>query len=137
MNITELIADYQTLPEFSGLNLVDVNQVSLFGDRPMNIAATRGSIDEMTLLMIHGAGVNDAGEHGYTPLHNAVEQGQIHAVLWLLAQGANTLLRNDSGETPAALARVLGENEIASVLEGAAMACIKGSLKPEDQHRNG
>lgn len=125
MNITGLIADYQTIPEYSGLNLVDVNQVSLFGDRPMNVAATRGSIDEMALLMTHGVRVNDAGEHSYTPLHNAVEQGQLGAVLWLLAQGADAALRNDAGETPATLARVLGEHEIASLLEGAAHASIK------------
>lgn len=125
MNITELMADYQTLPEYSGLNLVDVNQVSLFGDRPMNVAATRGSIDEMALLVAHGARVNYAGEHGYTPLHNAVEQGKLSAVLWLLAQGADTALRNAAGETPAALARILGENEIASLLEGAAASGVK------------
>ena len=120
MNITDLLADYQTLPEYSGLNLVDANQVSLFGDRPMNVAATRGSTQEMALLVAHGALVNDSGEHGYTPLHNAVEQGQLSAVLWLLDQGADTAVRNDAGETPAALARVLGENDIASVLEDAA-----------------
>ena len=118
MNIADIMRDYQTLPEYSGLTLVDVNQVSLFGDRPINVAATRGSVGELELLVTHGARVNEAGEHGYTPLHNAVEQGKLDAVLWLLAHGADRTARNNAGETPAELARVLGEEDVASLLEG-------------------
>jgi uncharacterized protein len=118
VTINDILRDYQTLPEYLGLHLSDVNQVSLFGDRPMNVAATRGSIDEMEVLLAHGARVNEAGEHGYTPLHNAVEQGQLDAVLWLLAHGANKSMRNGAGETPAELARVLQEEDIAVVLGG-------------------
>lgn len=117
MSIADLLDDYQTLPEYQGLHLTDVNQVSLFGDRPMNVAATRGSLDEMGLLLAHGAWIDQAGEHGYTPLHNAVEQGEMAAVAWLVAQGADKSIRNSAGETPADLARVLQENDIASFLE--------------------
>jgi uncharacterized protein len=119
MNIADLLTDYQSLPEYSELKLVDVNQVSLFGDRPINVAATRGSIEELTVLLDHGARVNDAGEHGYTPLHNAVEQGKLDAVQWLLANGADRALRNHDGDTPADLARKLGETEIGKLLRGA------------------
>jgi uncharacterized protein len=126
MNISDIMNDYQTLPEYSGLRLVDVNQVSLFGDRPMNVAATRGSIDEMEVLVSHGARMSDAGEHGYTPLHNAVEQSQLDAVLWLLAHGADMTAINNAGETPLALARVLGEEQIASILENTAGTKGKG-----------
>ena len=84
----------------------------------MNVAATRGSIDEMEVLLAHGAHVNEAGEHGYAPLHNAVEQGHLDAVLWLVAHGANMSLRNAAGETPADLARILREESIAEALGG-------------------
>lgn len=117
MDIKLILTDYESLPEYSGLNLVDVNQVSLFGDRPINIAATRGSIEELETLVAHGANVNDAGEHGYTPLHNAVEQGRLEAVVWLLAHGADKALPNDAGETPAELALVLEDVRIASLLQ--------------------
>jgi uncharacterized protein len=127
VNIADILKDYQTLPEYSGLRLVDVNQISLFGDRPMNVAATRGSINEMEVLVSHGARVSEAGEHGYTPLHNAVEQGQLDAVLWLLAHGANTTVKNNSGETPAALAQILGEEQIALMLEKAAGTAGEGT----------
>lgn len=116
MKFEDLIKDYESLPEYSGLKLKDVNQVSIFGDRPINVAATRGSIDELAMLVAHGACVNDAGEHGYTPLHNAVEQGYIEAVKWLLANGADRSIRNHKGEKPAELAKLLGEDSIAAVL---------------------
>jgi uncharacterized protein len=117
VTIDDVLGDYQTLPEYLGLRLSDVNQVSLFGDRPMNVAATRGSIDEMEVLTMHGARVNEPGEHGYTPLHNAVEQSQLDAVRWLLTHGADKSVRNSAGETPGDLARVLFEEEIVAVLE--------------------
>lgn len=116
ISIDELFIDYQSLPEYSGIKLTDVNQKSLFGDHPINIAATRGSIAEMTLLVEHGACVDEAGEHGYTPLHNAVEQGHLDAVVWLLKSGARKDARNSSDQTPAELAHVLGEEEIANFL---------------------
>ncbi|MEZ5627899.1 MAG: ankyrin repeat domain-containing protein [Rhodocyclaceae bacterium] len=68
MDIKLILTDYESLPEYSGLNLVDVNQVNLFGDRPINIAATRGSSEELETLVAHGAPtINDAGGYGYTP----------------------------------------------------------------------
>jgi uncharacterized protein len=120
VKLADILKDYQTLPEYISLRLVDVNQVSLFGDRPINVAATRGSIEEMKVLINYGACINNVGEHGYTTLHNAVEQGQLNAVLWLLAHGADRNLRNDAGETPAALARALGEEGIALILDARA-----------------
>jgi ankyrin repeat protein len=117
MRIEDIFQDYATLPEYSGIELLDVNQSSLFGDRPINVAATRGSLEEMEILLAHGAHVNDAGEHGYSPLHNAVEQGRRDAVEWLVKHGADVLARNDAGETPEDLATLLGEGEIASLLK--------------------
>lgn len=70
-----LLAEYSALPEFSGLECADVNSLGLFGDRPIHIAATRGDIDEIQLILGHGADINCKGEHGYTALHDAVEQG--------------------------------------------------------------
>jgi len=116
MTLAELFADYQSLPEYSGRVLDDVGCKSLFGDKPINIAATRGSIEELWLLCENGADVNEPGEHEYRPLHNAVEQGHMEAVIWLLERGANKALSNMRGETPLDLAVMLEEKEIAELL---------------------
>jgi ankyrin repeat protein len=116
MTLTELFADYQSLPEYSGKVLDEVNCVSLFGDKPINIAATRGSLEELALLVNYGADVNDPGEHGYRPLHNAVEQGKVAAVQWLLMRGADKNLKNTQGDTPLDLALMLDEADIADIL---------------------
>jgi len=110
MTIEALFADYQELPEYLGVRLADANQVGLFGDRPVHIAATRGSVPELELLWRHGADLNVAGEHGYTPLHMAVEQESLEAVNWLLEHGARADLANEVGETPLSLAQ-LGAND--------------------------
>lgn len=116
MTLQELLANYQALPEYCGLDLVDVNQVSLFGDVPMSVAATRGSIEELELLVAAGANLNAKGEHGYSPLHYAVEHGHLHVVEWLLEHGADRSLRNDLGDTAEQLAEILAEDKIMSVL---------------------
>jgi ankyrin repeat protein len=117
--VTEILARYSQLPEYSGIALLHVNQVSLFGDRPINVAATRGSIPEMAALVLAGANVNSAGEHGYTPLHNAVEQGEVDAVEWLLDHGADPSVADNAGSTPRDLAVVLSEGELADMLDRA------------------
>jgi len=116
MKIEDLLSEYQSLPEYSGLSLRDVNQLSLFGDRPIHVAATRGAIEELEILLSYGADVNAQGEHGYTPLHNAVEQGKLGAVSWLIHHGADQSRLNSGGKTPRDLALVLGEVEIEKVL---------------------
>lgn len=99
-----------------GIKITHVDQVSAFGDMPINDAATRGSIEELETLLGGGADANSAAEHGYTPLHNAVEQGKYEAVESLLRHGAQRGIRNEAGETPGQLASLLGETEIAAYL---------------------
>jgi ankyrin repeat protein len=111
-----LLAEYSNLPEFSGLECADVNSASLFGDKPIHIAATRGDINEIQLILSQGADINCKGEHGYTALHDAVEQGHRDAVDYLLKHGANPEALNDDGVSPAELAKLLDESEILVLL---------------------
>jgi len=108
MAIDELFEEYQELPEYLGLVLSNVNQKGHFNNYPIHIAALRGSIDEMRLLLAHGADVNALGEHGYLPIHDAVEQDRVDAILWLMKNGALIDAKNDAGMTPGELAEVLG-----------------------------
>lgn len=117
MVLRDLLAEYNALPEYLGMELTDVNQISLFGDSPLHVAAVRGSIAEMEVLVLARADVNAAGEHGYTPLHSAVEQGSGPATHWLLEHGADPSRLTDSGFTAMVLAVELGEMELAALLE--------------------
>lgn len=117
MNIDELLQEYQRLPEYTGLVLSDVNQKSLFNNYPMHIAALRGSIEEMGLLLEHGADVNAVGEHGYLPIHDAVEQDKVEAILWLIKNGASINAKNDAGVAPKELAKMLGHKNSMDVLD--------------------
>lgn len=114
--LDELLEEYGRLPEWLGEKTPRLNSASLFGDYPINVAATRGNIQEIETLVQAGANVNQRGEHGYTPLHNAVEQNHLHVVVFLLENGADASARNDAGDTPLALAGDLGAAELVRLL---------------------
>ena len=55
----------------------------------MHLAAMRGFVPILEMLLEQGADVNEADERGCTALHLAVEQGQEEAVRVLLKHGAD------------------------------------------------
>src|SRR5690242_14396199 len=95
----------EDLPAFSGIDLKDVDQVGLFGERPLHIAACRGITEEIEALIKAGAHVNAPGELGYTPLHEAVSQNHVEAIRILLEHGASVMAKNEDGKTPLDMAR--------------------------------
>jgi uncharacterized protein len=107
----------EELPEFVEMQLTDVNQVGLFGDRPLNVAATRGIMDEVEALVRAGADVNSSGDLGSTPLHDAVGQGHIEVVKFLLENGASLTATNEFGDTPANAAHLGNREDIVRLLE--------------------
>lgn len=119
MTAAEVLKRYkdEDLPAFCDVNLTDVNQVGLFGERPLDIAAVRGSIEELTALLDAGAEVNAPGECGNTPLHEAVSQGHFAVAKLLLEFGATTEIRNQSGQTPLDIARMHNRDDLADLLD--------------------
>lgn len=116
LTLKELLEDYSSLPEYSEIECSDVNTISLFGDYPIHVAATRGSVEELKLIINEGADINLKGEHGYTALHDAVAQEKIEAILYLLQHGAVPAIKNDDGLTPLDIATLLENKEIISEL---------------------
>src|SRR5262249_19246902 len=110
LTATDVLRRYkeEDLPEFIGCPLEDVHQVGNFGSYPINTAAVRGDLDELTALLDAGADVNAVGEHGCTPLQEAVGQGHEQAVRLLLARGAHTSHVDNWGHTALDIA-ILGE----------------------------
>ena len=108
----------ENLPAFCGVSLDDVNQVGLFCERPLDVAAVRGNLEEIYALLEGGAKVNAVGEHGNTALHEAVSQGHLSAVEALLEFGARVDIQNDAGETAIDLASARNREDLATLLRG-------------------
>jgi ankyrin repeat protein len=106
------------LPAFCGIDLTDVNQVGLFGERPLCVAATRGDIQEIYGLLSGGADIDAPGELGNTALHEAVSQGHVSAVKLLFECGARIDLRNQIGDTALDIARLRNREELVAALQG-------------------
>lgn len=107
----------ENMPEFVGLELTDVNQKGGFGNTPLNVASTRGDVEEVDALLDGGANPNIQGEHGCTPLHDAVGQGHIEVVRRLLQRGASSLILNDAGVTPRGRAAQNGLKDIIDLFD--------------------
>lgn len=114
-DLVELLDFYAEFPDWRGVT-PSLHQPNLFGDYPIHVAATRGKLDEIEILLGAGAGKDQVGEHNYTPIHCAVEQGCVEVVRFLIEKGANIDVRNSNGETPEELAALLGEDEILKFL---------------------
>lgn len=115
--MSTVLNEYAELPEYSEMGTPSINTKSLFGNYPINIAATRGMLNEVITILSHGADVNAPGEHNYSPLHNAIEQGHIEVVQYLINYGANLFVKTDYGDTPAQLAKKLKEQKIFELLQ--------------------
>jgi serine/threonine-protein phosphatase 6 regulatory ankyrin repeat subunit B len=78
----------------------EVNQKGRTGDTPLSVAASRGNLEIVKLLVEHGAHVNAGKETGdRTPLLEAASQGNADVVKYLIAGGADVNARG-KGLTP-------------------------------------
>lgn len=82
----------------------------------LNIAAYRGNLSHVRVLLAHGADIDAAGDMGNTPLHDAVSRGHIQLVEYLLEQGASVSPRNEFGKTALEEAVAAGFREIAALI---------------------
>ena len=123
LSAVEVIRRYkdEDLPAFAEMELTDVNQAGIFGERPLDVAACRGDLEEIYALLDGGADIDALGELGNTALHEAVGQGHFDVVRVLLAFGARTDIRNELGQTAldiASLPSQKSREEILRLLEG-------------------
>jgi cytohesin len=77
----------------------DVNTVGPFG-APLHIAAERGRLDLVQVLIERGADVNIRDSQGRTPLHAAAIGGNAEVIRLLIKLGADVNARDNYGETP-------------------------------------
>jgi ankyrin repeat protein len=106
--IEEIFALYEDLPEFYGQKLTDVNDHGTFRDTPLHTAVWRKSLEEVNVLLLHGADPNSVGERGDRPLHAAVSGKHEAIIEALLRAGANVDSKNDEGSDVWKTAEIVG-----------------------------
>ncbi|KAI9163980.1 Ankyrin repeat domain-containing protein [Paramyrothecium foliicola] len=116
-SVVELLLDSLSSVEKWFLQSRLVNQKNRRGSTPLLLAAVKGHIDVVKLLLGKGASV-DAGEGGFTPLHAATKAGHGDIVGLLLEHGANVNCRRvfKGGRTPLIDASWKGYEDIVKLL---------------------
>ncbi|GAB4587068.1 ankyrin repeat domain-containing protein [Nocardia sp. IFM 10818] len=71
------------------------------GDGLLHIAADRGDLEVIRLMLGAGANINQLGDMGMTPLHHAYAAHQQSVVDFLIANGASLEVRDEFGNLPA------------------------------------
>jgi ankyrin repeat protein len=106
MTADDVLARYlnEDLPDFTGLAQLTVNQQGRFENYPLNVAATRGSVEEVQALLAGRADVRNVGDMGNLALHDAIDSGNVDIIRLLLQADSPVDVRNEFDQTPQALA---------------------------------
>jgi len=75
-----------------------------------------GRVDDVTVLLDHGAEIDAAGERGMTALHYAAMKGDVDAIRLLLGRGASPGIKDADGRTPFDWAIPAGKRDVISAL---------------------
>ena len=96
---------------------VDVNEKNYAGLTPLTIAAEKGNLPIIQLLVERGkANVNAKSSYGITPLIAAAAAGKSKAAIYLIGQGADVNVKDDLGKTPLLYASKFNEPQMVSLL---------------------
>src|SRR5262249_62309877 len=86
------------------------------GTTPLLWAVMGQDVAAVTLLLDHGADVNETTAAGSTPLHKAAVLGNAALVRLLLARRANANARNSGGQNPPTHAPLQRQTKVAPLL---------------------
>jgi ankyrin repeat protein len=67
------------------------------GDTCLHVAARRGNLRAVELLVKAGLNIDEPGDMGFTPLHCASKP---EIIAFLVASGASTEIKNEFGQLP-------------------------------------
>ncbi|XP_045216692.1 uncharacterized protein LOC123566548 [Mercenaria mercenaria] len=70
------------------------------GDTPIHLAARKGNLDILELLIQNGCNVNQKNQNGFAALHYAAREGRMDIVCFLLKYGAEPNIKNEDGDGP-------------------------------------
>jgi len=106
--LTQLLNQYQELPEFIGVPLISVNQQGGWKSTPLHIAVYRERPDEVRVFLDAGADPNASGEYGERPIQVAIGLGNFGIVEQLLRAGAKCELKDEKGKDAWEVAEMMG-----------------------------
>ncbi|AJQ93249.1 ankyrin repeat domain-containing protein [Gynuella sunshinyii] len=88
--VRELLDKIESVPDFMGFKLSDINDTNGFGDNALHCVCVWGDIEAVKLLVENGIDIEQQGEGGFTPLKVADEFEHEEIVKYLISKGANT-----------------------------------------------
>lgn len=95
----------------------DINTRNTQGMAPLHLAAAKGNIDMIQLLLDSGAEVDVVTTDScYTSLHYAASIGQVELCELLIRRGADTDAQTSTQETPMHLAIARGHSKVVALL---------------------
>lgn len=109
---------YKFHPEFLGIKIAGVNQRGALDSTLLHVAARKGILDHIRVLVEEGADINIKGDLYNTPLHDAALCGQNAAVELLILLGADAGLQNKFGQTALDIAKMGNHSEVFRTLSG-------------------
>ncbi|EGG21558.1 hypothetical protein DFA_01444 [Cavenderia fasciculata] len=77
-----------------------VNAVTRDGETSVFLAAIKGSVQTLNILVQHGASVSNQNKQGDTPLHVSILNGNWDCINKLVQSGANPNIENINGKSP-------------------------------------
>ena len=104
---------------------VDSNPINPSGTTPMEIAATKGSMEMVRKLLEVGANPNTQGYNGHTGLMAAAGRGDHAMVQLLLGEGADPSLITADGRDAEAYALKYGHHPVANMLASAKRTYVR------------
>jgi ankyrin repeat protein len=107
-----VLKKYCTHPEFIGVDLLEPNQPSVMDNTVLHLAACRGDVESIKVLIDNGVDINQKGDMGNTALHQAVLMGRLQSVITLVSFGADIDALNEFDQRAIDIAAITGEEEI-------------------------
>ncbi len=87
-SVRELLDRVESVPDFAGTKLNEINDTNTFGDNALHVVCIWGDLAAVELLVENGININQKGEGGIRPLKLADDFGHMDIVLYLIVKGA-------------------------------------------------
>lgn len=116
LTLSDVLTHYSGHAEFEGCTLTDANARGA-DNSILNVAAFRGNLTHVRVLVENGANVHFKGDMGYTPLHDAVSAGHGSVAAYLLDHGADPNTRNEFGQTALEMASQANDKTMLRLLK--------------------